>query len=1004
SPTGASRAFDAGADGFVPGEGVVTVVVKPLVDAVRDGDRVRGVIRGSAVNHGGRTSGLTVPSSAAQREVIVAALRDAGVGPDGIGMVEAHGTGTSLGDPIEVEGLTRAWRGFTSRTQFCAIGSLKSNIGHLEPAAGLAGLVKVLLSLEHEVVPATLHVVRPNDHIRFEDTPFFVADQPVVWPRVVGVPRRAAVSAFGMGGVNAHVIVEEAPVPVVREPLPQQSHLVKVSAASEDAVRRLATAYAESFAASPDDRATADLCHTANVGRSSLDYQTAVTGATGHALAEQLRAVADGRIPIARVDSARTADTPPADPEGSTAQRHTAVADQVRQGYADVDWAALSAPGARIVGLPTYPFARDRYWHTHTTEPVTVPTPATTVHLPPANSTPPMDPPRPDPVDDRHPGDASSTPAPEALRTRWRTADPLPGASAYGITVRVVVADRAIGGAVSAALSAQGADLAPDGASTRALVVANTAPGPADTEPDLSEFWEQLRSLAATLPPQGRVVWVEHRSATVDEADRALLNPEAAARAFAVRAAAAENRFAVVVLDLDPADPVETRARQIAAEFTALRPGADTVVAYRSGVRYVPTQVPARPGPPVDLTVDGYHLVTGGLGAVGRRLVTHLVARGVRRIGIVGRSPADPAAEDFLRGLPPGTEVDYHRCDVADADALTAAAASFARRWGRLRGVVHCSGGVNQFGSLRRRQWSEAARVTAPKVAGSRNVVALARTEGAGYVALVSSIAGTLPAAGRGLVDYALANAYQMALAEQAGEDGPTVTAHAWPNWAGIGMAADASFSAGHSITLDQALTGFDAHLLTGGGVVFPGSTVSLPTADSGPAEPAPVGPAFAAAAPAALPPAAPASADAVPVDAVPVGPMPAADPGVAYRLVRDAFVDVLGEDPGDCPLPDLGLDSLVIADLTSAIERLGGTTVDPSLVMRSRTMADLAARLTGLPGASAVPPAPASGPAPVSGPPVAVASVPGPDAPASTASLSALLRPLLAPGQQSSH
>uniref|UniRef100_UPI00188E6CB0 type I polyketide synthase n=1 Tax=Micromonospora sp. S-DT3-3-22 TaxID=2755359 RepID=UPI00188E6CB0 len=302
SPTGASRAFDAGADGFVPGEGVVTVVVKPLVDAVRDGDRVRGVIRGSAVNHGGRTSGLTVPSSAAQREVIVAALRDAGVGVEGFGMVEAHGTGTSLGDPIEVEGLTRAWRGFTSRTQFCAIGSLKSNIGHLEPAAGLAGLVKVLLSLEHQVVPATLHVVRPNDHIRFEDTPFFVADQPVSWPRVAGAPRRAAVSAFGMGGVNAHVIVEEAPLPATRETLPQGSYVVKVSAASEDGVRRLADGYARMLSG-VDASVVGDVGFTANVGRASHRFRVAVQGSDGSELAGGLGAVAGGDRPVGRLSN-----------------------------------------------------------------------------------------------------------------------------------------------------------------------------------------------------------------------------------------------------------------------------------------------------------------------------------------------------------------------------------------------------------------------------------------------------------------------------------------------------------------------------------------------------------------------------------------------------------------------------------------------------------------------------------------------------------------------------
>ncbi|WFE55720.1 polyketide synthase [Micromonospora sp. WMMD712] len=304
SPTGASRAFDAAADGFVPGEGVVTVVVKPLADAVRDGDRIRGVIRGTAVNHGGRTSGLTVPSSSAQRDVILAALRDAGVGPEGIGMVEAHGTGTSLGDPIEVEGLTRAWREFTSRTQFCAIGSVKSNIGHLEPAAGLAGVVKVLLAFERELIPPTLHVTRPNDHIRFEESPFFVADQALPWPRTAGSPRRGAVSAFGMGGVNAHVILEEPPVAAPREPMSQESFVVRVSASGEEGVRRLAADYARALSSVSDVGGLGDFGFTANVGRASHRFRVAVSGVDVGGVVEGLSGVADGSRSVGRLVNA----------------------------------------------------------------------------------------------------------------------------------------------------------------------------------------------------------------------------------------------------------------------------------------------------------------------------------------------------------------------------------------------------------------------------------------------------------------------------------------------------------------------------------------------------------------------------------------------------------------------------------------------------------------------------------------------------------------------------
>ncbi|MFF0277109.1 amino acid adenylation domain-containing protein [Streptomyces sp. NPDC004330] len=306
SPSNALRPFDAGADGFVPGEGVVTVVLKPLRAALRDGDRVRGVVKGSAVNHGGRTSGLTVPSSAAQESVISAALVDAGVSVESIGLVEAHGTGTSLGDPIEVEGLTRAWRGVTSRSQFCALGSLKGNVGHLEPAAGLAGLVKVLLSMERGVVPPSLHVVRPNDHIRFEGTPFFLADRVSVWPRPVDGPRRGAVSAFGMGGVNAHVILEEAPAVAAREVVGQESYLVRVDAADETAVRALADAYADRLAEVDDDR-LGDFAYTANTGRAEHRFGTVVSGGDAGELAVALRDIASGASPVARRSGRKSA-------------------------------------------------------------------------------------------------------------------------------------------------------------------------------------------------------------------------------------------------------------------------------------------------------------------------------------------------------------------------------------------------------------------------------------------------------------------------------------------------------------------------------------------------------------------------------------------------------------------------------------------------------------------------------------------------------------------------
>ncbi|MEU9421103.1 beta-ketoacyl synthase N-terminal-like domain-containing protein, partial [Streptomyces sp. NPDC048272] len=298
SPRHRSRAFDSTADGFVPGEGAVAVVLRRYDDALRDGDRIRGVVKGAAVNHGGRTSRYSAPSPRAQADVISAALRDAGVSVDSIGLVEAHGTGTGLGDPIEVEGLTRAWRGVTDRSQFCAIGSLKGNVGHLEPAAGLAGLVKVLLAMEHGMVPPSLHVVRPNDHIRFEETPFYLADRAVEWPREGG-PRRAAVSAFGMGGVNAHVIVEEPPVPLPREVSVQDSFVVRVGAADESALRSLAGVYADSLVGGSGE-GLGDFAFSANVGRAGHRFRAVVAGADAGVVRAGLRDVAEGRAVVSR--------------------------------------------------------------------------------------------------------------------------------------------------------------------------------------------------------------------------------------------------------------------------------------------------------------------------------------------------------------------------------------------------------------------------------------------------------------------------------------------------------------------------------------------------------------------------------------------------------------------------------------------------------------------------------------------------------------------------------
>ncbi|MBT8227816.1 MAG: polyketide synthase, partial [Dactylosporangium sp.] len=211
SPDGHCRAFDADAAGTVGGNGVGIVVLRRLGEARESGDAVTAVIRGTAINNDGALKvGYTAPSVDGQAEVIAEALAVAGVNPATIGYVETHGTGTALGDPIEVAALTQAFRHYTQDTGFCAIGSVKTNVGHLDAAAGVTGLIKAALALTHEAIPASLNFARPNPELAMDTSPFFVNAELRPWPRR-STPRRAGVSSFGIGGTNVHVVLEEAP-------------------------------------------------------------------------------------------------------------------------------------------------------------------------------------------------------------------------------------------------------------------------------------------------------------------------------------------------------------------------------------------------------------------------------------------------------------------------------------------------------------------------------------------------------------------------------------------------------------------------------------------------------------------------------------------------------------------------------------------------------------------------------------------------------------------------
>ena len=244
APDGRCKTFDAAADGYVRGEGCATVVLRRLSDALADGDRILAIIRGSAVNQDGRSGGLTAPNGPAQEAVVRAALEIGEIEPGIISYVETHGTGTSLGDPIEVGALGAVFAEGRDASHPLIIGSVKSNIGHLEAAAGMAGLIKVVLGLQRQEIPPNLHFKSGNPHIDWAGLPMTVPTAVTPWPRIEG-RRVAGISSFGFSGTNAHVIVEEAPdLKLVPTDIPDRPlHLLALSARHHDSLLDIARQY-----------------------------------------------------------------------------------------------------------------------------------------------------------------------------------------------------------------------------------------------------------------------------------------------------------------------------------------------------------------------------------------------------------------------------------------------------------------------------------------------------------------------------------------------------------------------------------------------------------------------------------------------------------------------------------------------------------------------------------------------------------------------------------------
>ncbi|SNY24435.1 SDR family NAD(P)-dependent oxidoreductase [Paractinoplanes atraurantiacus] len=931
------RSFGEGGDGFVSAEGAGVVLLKPLARALADGDRVHAIVRGSAVVHAGRTNGYLVPNPEAQGDMVRRALRDAEVDPATIGYIEAHGAGTALGDPVEINGLLRAFGEARLAPGTVPIGSVKSVIGHVEAAAGIAGLTKVILQMRNGRYAPTLHAERLNPNVDWASVPFRVQREAAPWPSGA-TPRRAAISSFGAGGTIAHVVVEEAPAVAAAPAAVPGPRLIVLTAYDEERLHEVvARLVAHLRTARP---ALADVAYTLQVGREHLRERLALVVNDIDELGERLAAYLAGRagdtVVRDRAPSAGHAENDPPDGAGPVElARHWAAGGRV-------DWAALPG-GGRVIALPSYPFARMRCW------------------LPGEDPEIPLDPEVP-------------------LYSRaWQAAGTIGEPATMGPAICVFSAHSE---AVARALAAQGpVVLVREGGELQdgiaGFVTEKDAAALAETllrdnpaidgwldladlyRPDAERgLWSarlaMLRTVVTARAPGGL------RALQVTDGLRAGVEPGgtepgrlAGARvAGFLRVLGAEYRSlraGVLDTDVSAGDP-HRLAGHILAEWAAPEPE----VCHRGGQRFRPVLRPLdAPYEPLRVDPAAAYVVTGatrGLGA----LVTKLLAdRGARRLAVLGYR-GGPALDQAVTDLEcRGVRVLPYAGALTDRAALGAFLDRVRDELGAIGGIVHCAGrSAPEPTGFAYQDPAVVRDVLEPKVDGLEALLELTAGDRPAFTLLFSSVCAAVPSVAGGVTDYAAANAFLDLTAAQRAADG--VRSVNWPQWRESGGGRDRPnpcLRVGLDTLDDEAGLRVLERVLArpAGGVVLPapplnGATVDLDallTLTSSPAETsappvvsAPPSLDRSLASPAASPPATPAAS-------------PAAEPPA---WLRELFADALRLPAADlddtADFSDLGVESIMLGELLLAIEARLGRSLEPAALLDHPTLARLSAHL----------------------------------------------------------
>ncbi|WP_313918320.1 SDR family NAD(P)-dependent oxidoreductase [Tahibacter sp.] len=831
SADGRCRSFGAGSNGFVPGEGVGAVLLKGLDDAERDGDPIHALVAGSAINHGGRTHGYTVPSPTAQAAVVAGAIRDAGLHAEQIDYVEAHGTGTELGDPIEVTGLTEGFgqvaRALPLRQAICALGSVKPNIGHLEAAAGIAGLTKIVLQIKHRQWVPGLHIEEANPNIGFDQSPFRLQKTLADWPAGGDGVRRAGLSSFGAGGANAHIVVEEYLQRSDQTPPAGKQGLPGLLLLSADSVGQLRTAASQLLAVARiqvcSDADLADFLFTLQIGRVTRSVRAIAAVGTPAELLQRLQQISTGDGPVApgllwqgvnagesHPDAAelRSCLGPLLEPVNLTLLQQWLNND-------GVDWSRAWCEGAgrcraRRLHLPGYVFRQDRFW---IKDRLTAPESFF------ARSA----------IAGQDWSAAQAQPAEtlafietleaRPLRESGRTAASAPAGpvlyfaanAEHRNAIAEVFARR--GGVVEFALPPP--DVSPDtavadGTDVAAFFVselsrfAATIDGPfsvvfaapMEQPRRLQDPWllvELLRSIRRTGRVDRLAIAAAHFPHGEATGSNAYLEGWEGLRR-SLSAVLPDTAVGLFSQSVDAAPDWLSWAENLHSELSADGQQGLESVRFVAAERFVyeTREVRFEPACP-RLRKAGTYLITGGAGGLGRLIAAFLLREYSASVVLLGRSPENCVDLSGLRGFASDpARVLYLQADVGDAASLRQAVEHVERMHSRIDGVVHAAGMVAERSlfDMRREEFYEVLR---PKVEGSLAMAEVFSTREPDFVVYMGSAAALLGDFGTG--NYAFANRFmaQCALAAASPVRRTRHQAIHWPLWRDGGMGRDSA-------------------------------------------------------------------------------------------------------------------------------------------------------------------------------------------------------------------